>query len=143
MTAPDRTRAWLAGATLRACVGLLAASAVSGCGLGGGTVPVVWAGGEEPGFKLLRPNLHARSCGAVLWPYGGRAGGDLLERAVAELVAQNREADTIRNLHVGWRGIDLLVAQVGCASARGDVGRTIPVVTLPHLHGGMDTSHPH
>jgi len=142
MTARDGSRTALAGGVLRAGALLLAVSGAVGCGLGGGTLPLVPSGGDEPGFKLLRPDARTRSCGAVFWPYGERAGGDLLQRAVAELIAENREADTIRDLHIGWRGVDLLVAQVGCLSARGDVGRTIPVVTLPHLHGGMDMSHP-
>jgi hypothetical protein len=143
MTARDGKRrksraraAWHLGAAL------LALSGLAGCGLGGGTIPFVPAGADEPGFKLLRPDVHSRSCGAVLWPYGNRAGGDLLQRAMAALVPQNGEADTIRDLHLDWRGVDLFVAQLGCVTARGDVGRTIPVVTLPHLHGGMDTSHP-
>lgn len=117
-------------------------SGVVGCGLGGGTLPLVPTGANDPGFKMLEPDVHARSCGAVLWPYGRRAGGNLMQRALGDLVAQHSDADAIRDVHVSWRGVDLLVAQVGCVSARGDVGRTIPLVMLPHLHGGMDGSHP-
>jgi hypothetical protein len=121
--------------------GALGLSSLVACGFGGGTLPLVPTGASNPGFKMLAPDAHARSCGAVLWPYGDRAGGDLMQRAVADLVAGHREADTIRDLHVSWRGVDLLVAQIGCLSARGDVGRTIPMVMLPHLHGGADGSH--
>jgi len=119
----------------------LALGGLVACGLGGGRLPLVPIGTGDPGFKMLEPDVYARSCGAVLWPYGDRSGDDLLQRAVADLVAQHREADTIRDLHVAWRGVDLLVAQIGCVSARGDVGRTIPMVMLPHLHGGVDGTH--
>ncbi|HWP65210.1 MAG TPA: hypothetical protein VNO26_04760 [Candidatus Limnocylindria bacterium] len=115
-------------------VAVLALAGLLGCGLGGGTIPLVPVPAEEPGFKMLRPGARARACGAVVWPYGDRAGGDLLQAAVAELVAQHDEADVVRDLRVSWRGVDVLVAQIGCVWARGDVGRTIPTVTLPHLH---------
>ena len=115
----------------------MAMSAVVGCGLGGGKVPFVAVGSQDPGFKMLAPDAHSRACGTVLWPYGRRSGGPLLQQAMAELVAVNPEADTIRDLQLSWRGIDLLVAQIGCVSVRGDVGRYIPTVQLPMLgeHG--------
>ena len=139
-----RHEAWLRALELAIVHGAraLLLSGVVACGLGGGTLPLVPTGANDPGFKMMAPDVHARSCGAVLWPYGRRAGGDLLQQALDDLAARHRDADTIRDVHVSWRGVDLLVAQVGCVSARGDVGRTIPLVTLPHLHGGMDGSHP-
>jgi len=96
------------------------------CGLGGATLPLVPTGGNDPGFKMLEPEAHARSCGAVLWPYGDRAGGDLLQRVLTDMVARYRDADTIRDLHVSWRGVDLLVAQVGCVSAVVTLGARFP-----------------
>lgn len=130
--------------------GLVVAASLlgTGCGLGVGRLPLVSLGAEEPGFKMLAPDAEARACGAVVWPYGARAGGGLFETAVAELIAGNGEADAVRDLHFAWRGIDLLLGEIGCVSVSGDVGRYIPTITLPlvgehgeHMHHGADTSH--
>jgi hypothetical protein len=119
--------------------------ASGGCGFAGGRLPIVPFGSEEPGFKMLAPGAEARACGGILWPYGARADGGLLERAVEGLMVPYAEADTVRDLRVSWRGVDLLVAQIGCVSVRGDVGREIPTVKLPmlgehaeHMHHGTD-----
>jgi len=122
----------------RAGAALLAIAGLASCGLGSATVPLVFIGADQPGFKMLRPAAAARACGATIWPYGERAGGGLLETAIADLLAEQREADVVRDAQISWRGIDLLVVQVGCVSVRGDVGRAIPTVKLPMLgdHGG-------
>ena len=117
---------------------VVALSATVGCGFRGGRLPLVPFASEEPGFKMLAPGAEARACGAIVWPYGSGSSDGLLERAVANLIARHPEADTIRDFRLSWRGVDLLVAQVGCVSVRGDVGRGIPTVELPMLgeHGG-------
>jgi hypothetical protein len=65
------------------------------------------------------------------------------------LGAVHDEADVLRDVHVRWRGLDLLVAEVGCVSVRGDVGRGISTVRLPmlgehghHGHHGEGGVHP-
>jgi hypothetical protein len=115
----------------------LAALAVGlvGCGLGGGTIPLVILGANQPGFKMLRPGAAARACGATVWPYGARDRTGLVEAALAELLAEQAGADVVRDVRISWRGIDLLLAQVGCVSVRGDVGRVISTVELPMLGG--------
>jgi len=121
--------------------------ASGGCGFAGGRLPVVLVGSAEPGFKMLAPRTEARACGGVVWPYGERSDDGLLERAIEDLMAPYAEADTVRDLRVSWRGVDLLIAQIGCVSVQGDVGREIPIVKLPmlgehgeHTHHGTDAS---
>jgi len=69
-----------------------------------------------------------------------------VQAAVADMIARNPEADTIRDVHFSWRGVDLLIAHIGCVSVSGDVGRHISTVKLPmlgdhgeHTHHGVDT----
>jgi hypothetical protein len=125
----------------------VAVVAGGGCGFAGGRLPMVPVESESPGFKMLAPGAEARICGGIVWPYGSRSGGALLERALAELVGPYGEADVVRDLQLSWRGVDLVVAQIGCVSVRGDVGRNIPTVSLPmlgehgeHMHHGTGAS---
>jgi hypothetical protein len=114
---------------------------LAGCGLGGVSVPLAFVGSQQPGFKMLRPGAAARTCGAMVWPYGARARDGLLDAALADLIAQAAEADLIRDARISWRGVDLLVARVGCVSVRGDVGRMISTVKLPMLGDHGDHGH--
>jgi hypothetical protein len=124
-----------------AYLGVVAAGGLASCGLGGGTVPLAFVGADQPGFKMLRPGAKARACGATVWSYGARAGDGLLQAALVGLLAQTAQADVIRDVHISWRGVDLVLAQVGCVSVRGDLGRVISTVKLPMLGDHGDHSH--
>jgi hypothetical protein len=112
-----------------------------GCGLGRGTVPLAFGGSDQPDFKMLRPGVTARACGATVWPFGGRADDGLLQTALADLLDQSGAADVVRDLRVSWRGVDLLIARIGCVTAVGDVGRVISTVKLPMLGDHGDHGH--
>jgi len=106
-----------------------------GCGLGRGTIPLAFGASDQLGFKMLRPGATGRACGATAWPYGVRADDGLLQTALADLLAQDAGADVVRDLRVSWRGVDLVIARIGCVTAAGDVGRVISTVKLPMLGG--------
>lgn len=115
---------------------MAAGLAIGGCSLGHGTVPVA-ALSEDVRFgtKMLRPQAEARACGTTF--FGRSADADLVDRAMRELLAVDEEADVVTDLDVRWRGVDLLLVQIGCVRVRGDVARMTTSVRLPMLgdHG--------
>ena len=120
----------------------LVALLLGGCSLGRGTVPVA-ALSEDVGFgtKMLRPKASARACGATFGPFARAGRQDLLDRAMRELLAVDEEADVLLDLDVRWRGVDLLLVQIGCLRVRGDVARMTSSVRLPMLGGHEHHAH--
>lgn len=121
---------------------LVAIVLVGGCSLGRGTVPVA-APSEHVGFgtKMLRPQVSARACGTRFGPFAGGGDRDLLARALSDLLAVDDEADVLLDLDVQWRGVDLLLVQIGCVRVRGDVARMTSSVRLPMLGGHEHHAH--
>jgi hypothetical protein len=92
---------------------------------------------------MLQPDVGARDCRTVWWPYGARSVDAGLPAMLAGLRARNPEADTLKDVEISWRGIHFLVVRAGCTYVRGDLGRTVPTIELPMLGDPSHHGHHH
>jgi hypothetical protein len=117
----------------------------AGCGGGVVHVPRLAAPDPNAGHKMLQPQATVTEClTETPWARPGPAGDDLLQRAVARLLAADAEADAIVDARLEWTGWSVGVYGRRCVTLTGDVVRSIRTVVLPMpVHGGSHSAHGH
>jgi len=109
--------------------------ALAGCAGWVGRVGVVAPDEKVLGVKLLRPRVMRRACASSLLGFPlGRGRADL-DEAMAALLARDGEANVLTNVELRRRVLVTGVYNRRCVEVRGDLGRTVTILSLPVLGG--------
>jgi hypothetical protein len=108
-----------------------AALVLSACSTSLGPVGVLGVSSDALGIKLLRPGVAGRSCRSSVLGLPLRAGHPEMQEALGEILALDREGNVVIDAEVSEERFATGIYNRHCLRVRGDLGRTIPTVTLP------------
>lgn len=116
---------------------------LTGCAISQGPVGVIGPSADVFGTKLLRSGTTGHSCRTRVLGVPLRAGAPELREALAEMLAQDEEADVVLNADVRSWALMTGLYNRRCLEVRGDLSRVVPTIALPGSmqHGSHGDRH--
>lgn len=112
---------------------VVSCGALSGCVTSLGTFPEMKVR-QGAGFKMIRPAARREACRFALLGSEPSGIGALLDDIVNEFRVIDEEIDTLQGARVEVWGWNLLLVRRDCVGVTADLGRAIPVVSVPMDH---------
>jgi hypothetical protein len=116
---------------------VLLAATLAGCTTPLGVVGALLPAADRMGTKLLRPGVVGRSCAAQVFGVPTADADAALEKALAQILALDAEGDVVTNAEVSSWAFLTGVYNRRCIQVRGDLARTVRVITLPASPGHL------
>jgi hypothetical protein len=102
-----------------------------GCSSRLGSINVLQPAFDGFGVKLLSPEVVGRSCRTSIFGIPLQPGDPEVQEAIAQILALDAEGDVVTDAHIGSERILTGVYNRRCVWVRGNLGRTIRIITLP------------
>lgn len=109
----------------------LCVTALAGCTTQLGSAPLLARDAGLVGTKLLRPGTSGRSCCTTVLGIPVAGGAGTLDEALARVLAQDVEGNVVTEVVMHEERITTGLVNWRCLIVRGDLGRSIPTITVP------------